>query len=88
MWIAPAFVCGYIARQMKLPPLVGYLMAGFGLHVAGVMPDGTLEILSNIGVILLLFTIGLELDTRSLFKTEIWGTASSHMLIVVLLHKP
>ena len=84
MWIAVAFVCGYLARQIKLPPLVGYLAAGFGLHLAGVTPDDTLETLSDIGITLLLFTIGLKLDVRSLLKKEIWGTATSHMLMIVL----
>lgn len=84
MWIAVAFVCGYLARQIKLPPLVGYLAAGFGLHLAGITPDDTLETLSDIGITLLLFTIGLKLDVRSLLKKEIWGTASSHMLMIVL----
>lgn len=85
MWIAVAFVCGYVARQIKLPPLVGYLAAGFGLHLVGVSPDATLETLSDIGVTLLLFTIGLKLDIKSLFKTEVWGTATSHMAIIVTL---
>lgn len=84
MWIAVAFVCGYLARQIKFPPLVGYLAAGFGLHLAGVTPDDTLETLSDIGITLLLFTIGLKLDVRSLLKKEIWGTATSHMLMIVL----
>ncbi|MDG1020862.1 MAG: cation:proton antiporter, partial [Emcibacteraceae bacterium] len=84
MWIAVAFVCGYLVRQIKLPPFVGYLAAGFGLHLAGVTPDDTLESLSDIGITLLLFTIGLKLDVRSLLKKEIWGTATSHMLMIVL----
>lgn len=84
MWIAVAFVCGYLARQIKLPPLVGYLAAGFGLHLVGVSPEDTLEILSDIGITLLLFTIGLKLDVKSLLKTEIWGTATGHMFIIVL----
>jgi len=84
-WVAIAFVCGFLAKQLNLPPLVGYLAAGFGLHALGVEPDASLETLSDIGVTLLLFTIGLKLNISSLFKTEIWAGASGHMAAVVLL---
>lgn len=85
IWVAVAFVCGYIARQLKLPPLVGYLVAGFGLHALGAQANEPLETISEFGVILLLFTIGLKLDVKSLLRTEIWGTATSHMAVIVLL---
>jgi glutathione-regulated potassium-efflux system ancillary protein KefC len=85
IWIAVAFVCGFLVKQINLPPLVGYLVAGFGLHALGVEPDDSLETLSDLGVTLLLFTIGLKLNVKSLFKTEIWGSAASHMGAIVLL---
>lgn len=85
LWIAVAFVCGFLVKQINLPPLIGYLLAGFGLHALGVKPDASLETLSDLGVTLLLFTIGLKLNIRSLFKTEIWGSATSHMALIVLL---
>lgn len=85
IWVALAFGCGFLAKQIKLPPLVGYLIAGFGLHAAGVTPDTSLQTLADLGVTLLLFTIGLKLNVKSLLKTEIWGTATGHMSIVVAL---
>lgn len=85
IWVALAFGCGFLAKQIKLPPLVGYLIAGFGLHAAGVTPDASLQTLSDLGVTLLLFTIGLKLNVKSLLKTEIWGTAIGHMGTTVAL---
>ncbi len=85
IWIAVAFIFGFIVKQVGLPPLIGYLAAGFGLHALGVQPDASLQTLSDLGITLLLFTIGLKLNIRSLFKTEIWGGASGHMLVIVLL---
>ncbi len=85
IWIAVAFSCGFIAKQINLPPLVGYLAAGFGLHALGVEPDSSLETFAKLGVELLLFTIGLKLDIKNLFKTEIWGTTIAHMGTIVLL---
>ncbi|MCB1667136.1 MAG: cation:proton antiporter family protein [Porticoccaceae bacterium] len=85
IWIAVAFVFGFFAKQITLPPLIGYLAAGFGLHALGVQPDDSLQTLSDLGITLLLFTIGLKLNIRSLFKTEIWAGASGHMAAIVLL---
>jgi glutathione-regulated potassium-efflux system ancillary protein KefC len=85
LWVAIAFVCGFLAKQIKLPPLVGYLAAGFGLHAMGVVPDSAIETLAELGVTLLLFTIGLKLNFKSLLKPEIWAGASVHMLVIVLL---
>lgn len=85
IWVAVAFICGFLVKQIGLPPLIGYLAAGFGLHALGVQPDASLQTLSDLGITLLLFTIGLKLNIRSLFKTEIWGGASGHMLAIVLL---
>jgi glutathione-regulated potassium-efflux system ancillary protein KefC len=80
-----AFVCGFLVKHINLPPLIGYLAAGFGLHSLGVQPDASLQTLGNLGVILLLFTVGLKLNVSSLFKTEIWAGATGHMSIIVLL---
>ena len=85
IWVSVAFVCGFLVKQIGLPPLIGYLVAGFGLHALGVQPDASLQTLSDLGITLLLFTIGLKLNFRSLFKTEIWGGASGHMAAIVLL---
>jgi predicted Kef-type K+ transport protein len=85
IWVAVAFICGFLVKQIHLPPLIGYLAAGFGLHAIGVQPHASLQTLSELGITLLLFTIGLKLDIRTLFKAEIWGGASGHMAAIVLL---
>jgi len=83
--IATAFIFGFIARQIGLPPLVGFLAAGFALNVSGVEATPTLHQLSEIGIILLLFSIGLKVQIKKLFEPRIWGTASLHMIITVVL---
>jgi len=84
-WVAVAFACGFFAKQVNLPPLVGYLGAGFGLHALGVEPDSSFKALSELGITLLLFTIGLRLNIGNLLKTEIWAGASVHMALVIAL---
>ncbi len=66
-----------------MPPLVGFLVAGFVLHAMGVQGGDLIDGLAELGVLLLLFTIGLKLRLRNLMAPEVWGGASLHMLIVV-----
>jgi glutathione-regulated potassium-efflux system ancillary protein KefC len=85
IWITIAFFLGFAARQVGLPPLIGFLAAGFVLNAIGVVGGETLEIISDLGVTLLLFSIGLKLDIRSLLEPRIWVTGTIHMLITVAL---
>ena len=85
IWIAIAFIFGFAVRQIGLPPLVGYLAAGFGLNAFGVEADSTIDTLSEIGILLLLFTVGLKINFNSLLKTEVWAGATGHMSAIVLL---
>ncbi len=85
LWVLIAFVCGYAAKQINLPPLIGYLAAGFGLHAYGVEPHENLQTLANIGITLMLFTIGLKVNFHTLLKTSVWASTSLHMLSWVLL---
>jgi predicted Kef-type K+ transport protein len=83
LWIIAAFVFGAAAGRVGLPPLVGYLAAGFALNHFGVQGGETLESIADAGVTLLLFTIGLKLKLKSLGKPEVWAGATIHMLITV-----
>lgn len=84
MWLLIALVLGFFAQQMRLPPLVGFLLAGFALHALGIEGGPALEKFAHLGVTLLLFTIGLKLRLRSLLAVEVWATASIHMVLIVL----
>ena len=55
-----ACVIGFAARAVGLPPLVGYLVAGFVLHSLGYESSDGLETIADLGVLLLLFGIGLS----------------------------
>ncbi len=66
-----AVVIAFVMRRMRQPTVVGYLLTGmiagpFGLRL---IPDSAgVEILAEVGVALLLFTIGLELSLAKLAK--------------------
>ncbi|MFP3871025.1 MAG: cation:proton antiporter, partial [Syntrophobacteria bacterium] len=83
LWIVAAFVFGAAAGRIGLPPLVGYLVAGFVLNSFGVEGGRTLEDIANAGVTLLLFTIGLKLKLKRLARPEVWAGATIHMLVTV-----
>ncbi len=81
IWILIAFGCGFAVKQIGLPPLVGYLLAGFGLNFWGFESNGVLNTLANLGITLMLFTIGLKLNFRTLIKPEICVASVSHQLV-------
>ncbi|MBL7005294.1 MAG: cation:proton antiporter [Gammaproteobacteria bacterium] len=82
LWIAIAFVCGLVLRIVGLPPLIGFLIAGFVLHALGAEGGEFLNATADIGITLLLFSIGLKLKPQQLAKPEVWGVASIHMVAI------
>jgi K+:H+ antiporter len=68
-----AFVCGFAAVRLKLPSLVGYLVAGIvvGPFTPGYVADVPLAAqLAEIGVILLMFGVGLHFSPRDLLAVR------------------
>ncbi|PKA40843.1 Kef family K(+) transporter [Rhizobium sullae] len=68
-----AFILGAIANRLKLPPLVGYLLAGIlvGPHTPGYVADQDLAPeLAEIGVILLMFGVGLHFSLKDLLSVR------------------
>jgi glutathione-regulated potassium-efflux system ancillary protein KefC len=81
--ITIAFLLGLGAKFLKLPPLIGFLAAGFILGGLGLESGRFIDITADLGVTLLLFTIGLKLKVKDLLAAEVWASASSHMLLTV-----
>lgn len=75
-----ALAGGLLASMIRLPPLVGFLAAGFVLHAAGVQTVPGMDAVAGLGVTVLLFGIGLKVEVRSLLRREVWLTASLHMV--------
>lgn len=84
-----ALLAGVAARTVSLPPMVGYLAAGFALiplqRFWPEMADINFEPLVNIGVTLLLFCIGLKLQLQTLLRPFVWAVTCIHMSLLVLL---
>jgi CPA2 family monovalent cation:H+ antiporter-2 len=71
--LALAFVCGAIAHRIRISPLVGYLIAGIaiGPYTPGFVGDQALaNELAEIGVILLMFGVGLHFSLKELWSVR------------------
>lgn len=71
--IGLAFILGTIASRFRVPPLVGYLVAGVlvGPHTPGFVADQSLAPeLAEMGVILLMFGVGLHFSLKDLLSVR------------------
>lgn len=96
--IVAAALGGFLAKLLKLPALIGYIVVG--ILVGAILPENLKQVssLAEIGVILLLFTIGLELSFDRLskyLKIAVFGSIAQMILsalflyiVLVLFHVP
>jgi len=84
-WISLAFLLGFLARVMSLPPLVGFLAAGFMLNALGIASGEMLQKLADLGITLLLFTVGLKLNLKVLIRPQVWLVTVLHTSIIIVL---
>ncbi|MBR2427827.1 MAG: cation:proton antiporter [Lentisphaeria bacterium] len=82
--VVTGMIGGMVAKKLKQPLILGYILAGVFVGIAfkaGVGDAAKIAVksLADIGVALLLFTMGLEFskeDIRPVYKIAIWGTLS------------
>jgi glutathione-regulated potassium-efflux system ancillary protein KefC len=85
VFLAAAVVCVPIASRLGLGSVLGYLCAGslIGPHLFGLVRDvGAIMHFAELGVVLMLFVIGLELDPKRLWgmRKLVFGGGSSQLL--------
>ncbi len=64
-------VIGYLCQRLGLVPIVGFLVAGavIGPHALGLVADRAMaDAAAEVGVVLLLFTIGIELKLETMLR--------------------
>ncbi|HVF08880.1 MAG TPA: cation:proton antiporter [Actinomycetota bacterium] len=82
--LGAAFFCGFVARYLRLPSIVGYLLAGVavGPFTPGIVADPDIAVeLAEIGVALLMFGVGLHFSLRDLM--EVRGIAVPGALVQI-----
>jgi K+:H+ antiporter len=68
-----ALLMGLLAARLRLPPIVGYLIAGIAMHALApetVPIGGVAHQASEIGVVLLMFGVGLHFSVRDLLDVR------------------
>jgi monovalent cation:H+ antiporter-2, CPA2 family len=84
---AAALLAGGIAARLGQPPIVGYLVAGviIGPFTPGVETDaGHISDLAELGVVLLLFALGVEFSLRELARVRAVAVPGSIIQIAII----
>src|SRR5213595_121897 len=88
--LAAAVLVVILFRQLKLPAMIGYLLVGvlIGPHSVGLIPDteGTRN-LAEIGVVFLMFSIGLEFSLAKLstMRRIVFGLGASQVVLTLII---
>ncbi|OEY67331.1 cation:proton antiporter family protein [Marinobacter sp. X15-166B] len=96
IWISFAFGLGLLVKVVHLPSLVGYLAAGFILSALTAHPGSNISAeptavlghIAHLGVLMMLFTVGLKLKFRSILSPEVIGGSLLHFAITCLVFAP
>lgn len=85
-----AVAAGWVARRIGLPAVVGYLFVGLAVSpfTPGYVADPEqLRLLADVGVVLLLFEVGIEVDLRTLQREQraLFWVAPAQMLVTTLI---
>jgi CPA2 family monovalent cation:H+ antiporter-2 len=69
--LAAAVGCGLLMNRLRMPAAAGFILVGVGLGPSGaglIQPSVSIETLADLGVLMLLFIIGMELRLQSFRK--------------------
>lgn len=91
--ITAAFIGGFLARSLKLPPVLGYIVGGIVFGIIGknfFASYESLVALSQVGISLLLFTLGFEisLDTLKKIKKKVFIVGISNVVFTAVFLYP
>ena len=71
--VVASAVIAYICQRLKILPIVGFLLAGvvIGPHALGLVEDAAvIDTVAEIGIVLLLFTLGIEFSLERLWRIK------------------
>ena len=84
LFIAVAFVLGFVFLKIGLPPLLGYLVGGFILSTFAFKSSPAIDHLSHTGVILMLFTLGMKTRLKNFLQPVVAVSALLQIIISVI----
>jgi len=86
--IIAAGIAALIFQHLKLPKVIGYILAGLliGPHaLALVQNDATTQTLSDLGILFLMFSLGLEFNLRKLKRVGATAVVTAVLDVVVMM---
>src|SRR5689334_14581164 len=88
--LVAAIIVVSLFKALKLSPIVGYLIAGLsiGPHALRFITDvERIQIISEFGVVFLLFTIGLKMPMRrfQVLKRYVFGLGAAQVILTALV---
>ncbi|TVQ66403.1 MAG: hypothetical protein EA360_06085 [Balneolaceae bacterium] len=88
VWIGLAFMLGFLLNRIHIPPLVGYLLAGIALSFTSYEAGSILHEIAHLGVIFLLFTVGLHIRVENILQKEVLGVGLIHLAVSTVIFFP
>lgn len=88
--LTAAATMGFAARKLGLPSVIGYLLTGLLVSpfTPGYVADkNQIALLADIGVVLLLFEVGIELNLKKITKEQkalLWGVPTQMALCILI----
>ena len=87
--LAMSAIAVALFKRLQLPEILGYLFVGiiFAPTTTGIIPpDFDISLLAEIGVVFLLFTLGLEFSVQTILamKKEVFGLGGLQVVLSVL----
>src|SRR6202142_2722648 len=86
--LAAAVACGLLMTRLRLPAAAGFIRVGVGLGPSGaglIQPSQSIETLADLGVLMLLFIIGMELRLQSFRKSLPLALGITILTIVIIV---
>lgn len=80
-----ALIGGLSVKRLGYPPMLGFLLAGFVISFLKIPEGEIITLIADGGITLLLFSIGLKLNLRSLAKPQVWAVSVVHMVVSVVV---
>jgi K+:H+ antiporter len=87
-----AIVCGLLLTRIKQPAIVGYILTGIVLGPTGfalIKDTAEVQLLAELGVLMLLFLVGMELSIKSfkkIYKTAFFVTIASLIVYIGIFY--
>ena len=85
IWMTAALILGQIFKTLSLPVIVGFIASGYLFSIVDFADEqGLLEIPSEVGIELLLFSIGLKIRPSYFLNPDLIIVFLLHSLMVVV----